>query len=171
MKRYLTLAALLLSFSLAYCQEAPKMEFVCELNVKLNPALVPGETPHGIRRIIPITGGTVTGPAIKGEIIDGGADWQIIRKDGVAEIDARYAVKTDDGTLIYIKNTGIRVASAEVAAKLAKGEAVPASEYYFRTVLTFEAPLGKYDWLNKALFVCNAEKVPGAAIIRVWRVL
>jgi hypothetical protein len=72
----------------SFAQDAPKLDFFCELKVKLDPALVVGETAHGIRRIIPIIGGSVEGPKIKGEIISGGADWQVLRKDGVMELEA-----------------------------------------------------------------------------------
>lgn len=171
MRKYLTIVLLLLCIKLCYAQEAPKLAYFCELNTKIDPALLMGDTPDGVRRIIPIVGGTVTGPAIKGEILSGGADWQIIRKDGVAEIDARYQLKTDDGTIICISNKGLRVASAEIAAKLAKGEKVPAGDYYFRTTARFVAPFGKYEWLNNAVFICTGEKIPGAVLIKVWKVL
>jgi len=161
----------LLSPFLAMAQSPPELEFVCELQVKLDPALVVGETAHGIRRIIPITGGQVKGPSISGEIIESGADWQILRADGVTELEAHYQFRTDDGALIYIKNVGIRVASPEVAAKMARGETVDPSEYYFRAVPKFEAPQGKYGYLNDAIFICTGERTPDAVKIRVWKVL
>lgn len=152
--------------------EAPGLEFVCELKVKLNPALVVGETGHGVRRIIPIIGGTVEGPKIKGEILNGGADWQVVRKDGVAELEAHYQFRTDDGVLVYVKNIGIRAATPEVAARIAKGEQVSPSEYYFRAVPKFEAPFGsKYEWLNNAIFICKALRNPDNVSIQVWKVL
>jgi hypothetical protein len=123
--------------------EAPGLEYVCELKIKLKPALVVGETSHGTRRIIPITGGSFEGPKMKGEILDGGADWQIVRKDGVSELEAHYQIKTDDGVVIYIKNVGLRVATPEIAAKIAKGEVVSPNDYYFRAIPKFEAPIGK----------------------------
>jgi Protein of unknown function (DUF3237) len=174
MKKSLLFCILFFLFSiitLAQTPESPKLEYVCELKVKLNPAMVVGETPHGTRRIIPIIGGEVTGPKIKGEIINGGADWQIVRKDGVAELEAHYQFKTDDNTLIYVKNIGLRVATPEVAAKIAKGEKVPSTEYYFRTVMKFEAPTGKYDWMNNTIFVCVGERNPDNVSIKVWKVL
>jgi hypothetical protein len=165
----------LLSFSfLAYAQSIPQgpgLEYVCELKVKLNPPYVVGETPHGLRRIIPIIGGTVEGPKIKGEILSGGADWQIVRKDGVAELEAHYQMKTDDGVTIYIKNVGMRVATPEVAARIGKGEQVNPSEYYFRAIPKFEAPTGKYDWMNNAIFVCTGERNPDNVSIKVWKLL
>lgn len=152
-------------------QVAPGLDYFCTLQVKLDPALVVGETPHGMRRIIPIIGGTVEGPAIKGEILKGGADWQVVRKDGVAELEAHYQFKTDDGVLVYVKNTGLRVASPEVAARIAAGEKVDASQYYFRAIPKFEAPAGKYAWINNTIFVCTGERLPDAVLIRVWRLL
>ena len=151
--------------------KAPGLEYVCELKVKLSPPYVVGETPHGLRRIIPIIGGTVDGPKIKAEILPGGADWQIVRKDGVAELEAHYQMKTDDGVTIYIKNLGLRVASPEVAARIGKGEQVSPSEYYFRAIPKFEAPTGKYDWMNNALFVCTGERNPDNVSIKVWKLL
>lgn len=149
---------------------APKLEFICELKVLLKPPFIVGETPHGLRRIIPIVGGTFDGPKIKGEILDGGADWQIVRSDGVAELEAHYQIKTDDGVIIYIKNTGLRVATPEVAARIGRGELVPASEYYFRAVPKFEAPKGKYEWMNNAIFICSGIRNPDNVAIQVWKV-
>lgn len=166
---------LIIASVISYAQappEAPGLEFVCELKVKLNPALVVGETGHGVRRIIPIIGGTVQGPKMKGEILSGGADWQVVRKDGVAELEAHYQFKTDDGVLVYIKNVGIRAATPEVAARIAKGEQVDPNEYYFRAVPKFEAPFGsKYEWLNNAIFICKALRNPDSVSIQVWKVL
>ena len=150
---------------------APGLSFVGQLNVKIGAPYVVGETPHGVRRIVPIIGGTVDGPGLKGEILNNGADWQIVRKDGVAEVEAHYEFKTDDGVIIYIKNVGLRVATPEVAARIGRGEQVSPSEYYFRSVPKFEAPPGKYDWLNNAIFICTAFRNPETVIIQVWKVL
>lgn len=168
------LTLLLLISAFAFAQTTPKapgLEYVCELKVKLNAPYVVGETPHGLRRIIPIVGGTVDGPKIKGEILNGGADWQIVRKDGVAELEAHYQIKTDDGVTIYIKNLGLRVATPEVAARIGKGEQVSPSEYYFRAIPKFEAPIGKYDWMNNTIFVCTGERNPDHVVIKVWKLL
>ena len=154
-----------------FAQEPPKLEFFCSLNVKLDKPLLLGQTPHGTRRIIPIIGGQVEGPNIRGEILPGGADWQVVRADGVAELEAHYQFRTEDGTLIYIKNIGLRVASPEIAAKISRGEKVDASQYYFRTSPKFEAPAGKYEWVNNTLFICTGERIADAVLIKVFRVL
>ncbi len=151
--------------------EAPHLEFVCELKVNIAPALTVGETPHGTRRIIPITGGTFSGPNLKGTIINGGADWQIVRKDGTTELNALYTLQTDDGTLIYVNNKGIRVATPDVAKRIANGEQVSPDAYYFRAIPIFETPPGKYDWLMKTLFVSKGIRNPEGVIIQVWKIL
>jgi hypothetical protein len=150
--------------------QAPQLEFVCELHVKIAPALVVGETPHGTRRIIPITGGTFSGPNMKGTIINGGADWQVLRKDGTTELNALYTLQTDDGVLIYINNKGIRVATPEVARRIANGEKVSPNDYYFRAAPIFETPPGKYEWLTQALFIAKAIRDPDGVIIQVWKI-
>ena len=152
--------------------DAPKLDFVCELKVKLKPAIVVGETPHGTRRIIPIIGGSFEGPKMKGEILEGGADWQIVRKDGVSELEAHYQIKTDDGVVIYIKNVGLRVATPEIAAKIAKGEVVSPNDYYFRAIPKFDAPIGsKYEWMNNSIFICKGIRNPEGVVILVWKIL
>jgi hypothetical protein len=149
----------------------PKLDFVCELKIKLRPPIVVGATPHGLRRIIPILGGTFEGPMMKGEVMDGGADWQIVRKDGVAELEAHYQIKTHDGVIIYIKNVGLRIASPEVTARLGKGEVVSPNEYYMATSLKFEAPHGKYEWLNNGIYFSKGIRNPDNVTIQVWKVL
>lgn len=150
---------------------APGLEFICELQVTVDPALVVGETMHGTRRIIPITGGTFSGPKLKGTIVNGGADWQLVHPNGVAELNALYTLKTDDGTLIYINNRGMRSATPETAQRIANGESVNPDDYYFRAAPSFEAPPGKYDWLNRALFISKGIRAPKGVTIQVWQVL
>jgi hypothetical protein len=163
---------LLCSMGTIFAQDAPKLEFFCELQVKLSPALSVGETAHGTRRIIPIIGGTVEGPGIKGEIFNGGADWQVVRKDGVAELEAHYQFKTDDGSIVYVKNIGVRVATPDVAARIARGEKVDASQYYFRAIPKLETSLSsKYAWINDTIFVCTGERLPDAVKIRIYKLL
>ena len=122
----------------------PTLEFIFEAKVTLDPPQDLGVTTYGKRRIIPITGGTFEGTDMKGTILPGGADWQTVRADGSADLEARYTLKTDDGVLMYIQNKGIRHAKPEVLARLAKGEKVDPREYYMRTAATFEVADGKY---------------------------
>ena len=150
--------------------EQPQLQFVCELTVQVGTPQLVGDTGDGTRRIIPLLGGTFTGPGLQGVILPGGADWKLLKKDGIADIDARYSLLTNDGTLIYISNKGIRVAPEEVLTKLANGEEVNPGTYYFKTIPTFETAKGKYDWLMRSLFIANGIRNPANVVIQVWKV-
>jgi hypothetical protein len=151
--------------------EYPKLEFAFELKVHVSQPQEMGTTAKGIRKIVPITGGSFAGPEINGTIISGGYDWQLIRTDGVAEIDARYLLKTDGGALIIIVNKGLRHGPADVMQRLAKGETVDPSLYYFRSIPFFEKSKKEYDWLTKNIFLASSVRDPDLVIIRVWKVL
>ena len=142
-------------------------EFVFEVRAEVAEPRVIGPSSHGLRRVVPILGGTVSGPRFSGRVVPGGADWQYVRPDGVLSAEARYALEADDGTLVMVTNRGLRHGPAEVIERIARGEEVASTEYYFRTVAEIEAPLGSpYDWMNKALFIGIAERKAAAAIIR-----
>ncbi len=151
--------------------EDSKLEFAFELKVQISKPQEIGVTAKGTRRIVHITGGSFEGPGIKGMIVPGGYDWQLLRTDGVTEIDARYALKTDDGALITVVNVGLRHGPPDVMQKLAKGEPVDPSLYYFRTVPFFETSETKYNWLTKNIFLATGIREPELVIIRVWKVL
>jgi hypothetical protein len=150
---------------------ALRAEFVFEARVKVDKPLVIGQSAHGLRRVVPISGGTVSGPALKGTVVPGGADWQFVRPDGVLDVQAKYTLQAEDGTLIMVDNRGLRHAPPAVLERMAKGEQVPGNEYYFRTSAQFEAPIGsKYEWLNRSVFIGVAERHPDAAVIRFYKV-
>ena len=151
--------------------EIPQLEFAFELKIHVARPEEVGVTAKGTRKIVAITGGSFEGPDIKGVIVPGGYDWQLIRTDGVAEIDARYVLKTDDGALITIVNKGLRHGPADVMQRLAKGEVVDPSLYYFRSVVSFETGEKKYDWLTKNMFMATGSREPQLVIIRVWKIL
>jgi hypothetical protein len=125
------------------------LRFVMELLVEIGPALGVGSTPRGLRRVIPTTGGSFEGPDLRGIVVPGGADWNLRRPDGVAEIWARYTLQTDDGILISVTNAG-----------LARGTP-GAPDRYARTVPTFEVGHGRYAWLERSVFVGTLERHPG----------
>ena len=106
------------------------------------------------KRLIPITGGTFSGPKLSGAVISGGGDWQTIGPDGTTEIFARYTLRAEDGTMIGVVNPGIRRGPPEVMKRLAAGEKVDPSLYYFRTVPAFDVADGPHDWLRKSIFLC-----------------
>lgn len=141
-----------------------------DARVTLAPAIELGDTPAGRRRIIPITGGTFAGARLRGRVLDGGADWQVIRADGTAELDTRYTLETDDGAIVYIQNWGYRHGPAEVIARLARGEAVDPKTYYFRTVPTFETAAPKYAWLNSIICVGTGARHADAVELGVFEV-
>ncbi len=141
-------------------------EFVFEVRAKVDQPLVVGQTSHGLRRVIPILGGTVTGPRLQGAVLAGGADWQYVRADGVLSLEARYTIRAADGTLVSVTNRGMRHGPPEIIERITRGEPVAAGSYYFRTFAEFEAPVGPLDWLNKALFLGLAERLPDAAVVR-----
>jgi Protein of unknown function (DUF3237) len=149
----------------------PDLEFVYEANATLGAPISIGVTPDGARRIIPIIGGVVEGPLIRGELIGGGADWQLTRPDGVTVVDATYALQTADGAIIQIRNRGLRHGPPEVMAALARGEEVDPSAYYFRSAPEFVAPEGRYEWFNRSIFVCAGARYSQSIKLWVWRVI
>lgn len=152
--------------------QQPQLEFAFRISVDLTGGVQEiGETGKGIRKVVPITGGTFEGPNIKGNVVPGGYDWQLVRTDGVVEIDARYLLQTDDGDLITLTNTGLRHGPPEVMQRLAKGEEVDASEYYFRSIPIFETGNAKYNWLNSSVFMATGTRKPKQVLIDVWRVV
>jgi hypothetical protein len=144
----------------------PELEFLGRWSVDLiAPVWELGQTSDlGKRRIIPITGGEFEGPNFKGKILNNGADWQVLTKDGLAIIDTRYLLQTDDGALVYLQTKGYRYGPPEVMEKVAKGEVVDASLYYFRVYMQFETSSPKYDWLNRAMAIGFAMRL-GQAVV------
>ncbi len=150
--------------------EAPRLEFAFEARVTIAPTVEMGETPRGRQRMIPITGGVVDGPNFKGEVLPGGADWQVIRPDGVAELTAQYVIRADDANIAVI-NRALRHAPPEVNARLLANEKVDPDLVYFRGSPTFASPSAKHGWLNKSIFVCTGERGPDGVKINFFRVL
>jgi hypothetical protein len=147
-----------------------ELEFAFELRVEVSAIQVMGDTPKGNRRMIPITGGTFEGPRIQGKIQPGGYDWQIIRTDGVAELDARYVLETSEVVLITIVNQGLRRGAADVMKRLAEGKDVNPSEYYFRSIPIFETADPRYAWLTQSVFVATGIRKPDKVLIQVYKV-
>ena len=129
-----------------------------------------GETPQGRRRIIGITGGRFSGERLSGRVLPGGADWQLVRADGVADLDARYTLETEDGALIYVRNRGYRHGPAAVLTKLSKGENVDPSLYYMRTTPRFETGDARYAWLNRMVCVATGARRPAAVELDVYEI-
>lgn len=131
----------------------PRLDHFCTLRVELAPIRAMGQGRAGVRRIIPIVGGTVEGPELSGRVLDVGADWQTVFADGLAELDTRYAIETSDGAVIEIVNYGYRHGPPEVIAAIGRGEAVDPDSYYMRTQARLETGDARYEWVNRTLFV------------------
>jgi hypothetical protein len=138
--------------------------------ITLAPAQELGDAPQGRRRIIGITGGRFSGERLSGRVLPGGADWQLVRADGVADLDARYTLETSDGALIYVRNRGYRHGSPEIIRRLASGEAVDPSLYYMRTTPRFETGDARYAWLNRIICVASGARRTAAVDLEVFEV-
>lgn len=145
-------------------KNAPELEFALQLRVTLGEAYSVGETQHGRRNVIPITGGTFEGPQLKGTILNGGADYQMADSRGRTEIEAIYGIKTDDGVYIHVRNRGIICGGKDENGS---------PTFYFRAAPQFEAPVdSRYAWLNNALFICAPEWDQSfkGIVLNVWKV-
>lgn len=148
----------------------PTLERLFRAVVEIAAPLSVGLTPRGERRIIPITGGRFEGEKIAGDVLPGGADWQLVRPDGTALLEARYTLRTQDGALVYVRNRGVRSGPPDVLARLAHGEAVDPASYYFRTRPEFETGAPQYAWLNDLLAVCSAVRAANAVTLDFYAV-
>ncbi len=149
----------------------PELRFAFEIEVEVSSPLDLGVTQAGHRRIVPIAGGLVSGPKLRGRVLPLGADWQILRPDGTADLDARYTIQADDGALIYVLNRGLRHGPAEVLSRLNRGERVDPASYYFRSSASFETSAPEHAWLTRAVVVGVGERYPDKVAIRFWEVL
>ena len=157
------LTALALAAPITAHAAEPTLEFAFEETVMLDADVPVGTTSVGTRNIVPITGGTFEGPGIHGTIMAGGWDWQLRRADGCLQIKADYMLRTDDGAVINVVNTGVSCRAKDPKAVV-------------RTHPVFEAPQGKYDWLSQSCFVGTLDPVSlpdgkRAVRIRFYRVI
>jgi uncharacterized protein DUF3237 len=130
-----------------------------------------GVTASGHRRIVPIDGGEFDGPKLQGTVLAGGADWMVIDSDGVAHVDVRLTLQTNDGDRIYMTYRGLRHGPAAVMARLQRGELVEPSEYYFRITASFETGSKKYAWLNRILAIGVGHRLPAGPVYYIHEIL
>jgi hypothetical protein len=155
----------------AFQLPAPRLSPVYRLEAALGEPLDLGDTAQGRRRVVALTDGTFTGPELSGKLLPGAsADWQIVLPDGTAIADLRYTLQTDGGDLLYVQARGVRHGSAEVLARLGRGEAVDAGEYTFRTSTQIETAAPELDWLNKGVFVSVGGRRPAGVIYETYLV-
>ena len=149
-----------------------KSRHLFDISIELHPIQVLGKTPAGERRIFPVSGGSFTGERLRGEILPhAGSDLLLTRSDGSYQQDVRLVLRTDDEVLILVTYRGVRYSSPEVAARIASGELVDASEYYLRIAPFFETADTKYQWLNNIVAIGVGERIPNGVIYHVFEIL
>ncbi len=148
----------------------PELKFFADLSVEVAKPIEVGQTIHGKRRLIPILGGTVTGNGWTARVLPGGADFQLIVNAQMAELDARYALETDAGDVIYVENHAVRTASPEVMAQLIQGQAVNPASVYFRCTPRFETASPALSWISERLFIGTGARHPDRVVMRFFEV-
>jgi hypothetical protein len=146
----------------------PTLRFFADLAVRVDTPQEVGRGPRGVRRLIPILGGEATGEGWRGRVRPGGADFQLLVSDTLAELDARYVIELDGGDLVYVQNRAVRSGPPELMAKLARGEPVDPALIYFRCSPTFETASKALGWINERMFVGSGVRRPDQVLIRVF---
>ena len=147
------------------------LEHIADLRVTVADPIEIGPTPAGQRRVIPITGGEVKGPRLQGRVLSAGADYQLIRNDGVAELEAKYVIETHDHARIYVMNRGLRHGPADAMRKLQRGEPVDPALIYFRSTPQFETAVAEYSWLARHVFVAEGVRHPDYVLLSIYQVM
>lgn len=145
----------------------PGLEPAFTVEVELGLIEDHGMTRAGHRRIVPIVGGSVRG-VFDGQILPGGADWQLVRADGSIEIDGRYSARADDGSLLFLHALGVRSGAPEVLEALLRGDQVDPSDYYFRTLVTLECSVRPE--LERCLFIASCVREADRVAYAAYRV-
>lgn len=148
-----------------------QFEFMMTVSAEVGEIQTMGPGPLGERRLIPVNGGTFEGPGLRGAVLPGGNDWQIVRTDGVLDLDARYALREEGGAVIRVVSQGMRHGPPDVLAALGRGEDVDPSKYFFRTAMRFETGDQKLAWLNKTMAVASAVRKARRVELTVYRLL
>ena len=148
----------------------PELKFFADLSVQVDKPQEVGKTHHGVRRVIPILGGTVEAQGWRGRVLSGGADFQLLLGPSMAELDARYVIETDAGDMIFVTNRAVRTASPEVMAKIIRGEPVDPSTVYFRCSPSFETASPTLSWIAERLFVGTGARHPDKVVMRFFAV-
>jgi hypothetical protein len=148
-----------------------RSELLMELIIEVGEVLSLGAAPAGERRVVGILGGTFVGPELRGEVLPGGADWQLARRDGVVEVDAHYALREAGGGIIRVLSQGYRHSPSAVLEALARGEAVDPEAYFFHTFMRFETGAPHLEWLNGTMAVSTGERQARRVLLRADRLL
>jgi hypothetical protein len=147
----------------------PTLEHAFDVEAEIADPIEVGDTGDGHRRIIPISGGTVSG-RINGKVLPAGADYQLFRIDRPSKLIAKYAIETETGSTVYVQNRGIRVATSEVSERIRDGKEVDPEEVYFRSTPQFETADPDLKWLERNIFVCGGVRRPYGVKLSFYRV-
>jgi hypothetical protein len=150
--------------------QAPPLTYLTQIRCEVGEILTLGMATMGERRVVPLLGGEVEGPAITGRIVPGGTDWQWHRSDGALELAAHYMIETAEGARIEVQSNGLRHGPPEVLARLARGETVDPSEYFFRTLMRFATGDARHEYLNRVLALARGRREARRVILDVWQV-
>ncbi len=148
----------------------PTLNFFADLSVQVDKPQEVGLTHHGVRRLIPILGGQVQGQGWTARVLPGGADFQLIVNERMAELDARYTIETDAGDLIFVQNYAVRTAAPDIMARLVRGEPVPPESVYFRCSPRFETASASLGWISERLFIGTGARYPDKVVMRFFDV-
>lgn len=148
----------------------PPLNFFADLSVQVDAPQEVGQVARGRRRLIPILGGEATGDGWRARVLPGGADFQLVVNDTLAELDARYVLETDAGDLVYVRNRAIRSGPADLMARLVRGEPVDPALIYFRCSPSFETASTALGWINERMFVGTGARHPDKVVMRFFEV-
>lgn len=147
------------------------LAFAARITVEVGHPITVGQTPGGLRRVVPIIGGHISGPRLSGRVVAAGADYQLLGDDGVSVLDARYVLETGDGAVVYVVNQGLRRGPPDVMARLARGEPVDPAGIYFRSTPRFETEACAHLWLTRSIFLASGVREPDRVVLSVYEVV
>lgn len=148
----------------------PPLKFFADLAIQVAKPHEVGRTAHGLRRLIPILSGEAVGNGWRARVLPGGADFQLVVSDTLAELDARYVLETDGGDLIYVQNRAIRSGPPELMARLVRGETVDPALIYFRCSPSFETVSPSLGWINERMFLGSGARYPDQVVMTFYEV-
>ncbi len=151
--------------------DTPPLKHFADLSVQVGPPQQLGPTARGLRRLIPIVGGQAQGHGWSARVLPGGADFQLVASDTLAELDARYMLETDAGDLIYVTNRALRSGPPQLMARLVRGEPVDPALVYFRCAPSFETASPALRWITERVFVGSGARHPAEVVMTFWEVL
>lgn len=151
--------------------DPPELTFIARIEVEVGEVIDIGTTAQGVRRVVPIRGGRVSGPDLSGRVLDAGADFQRYPTRDLAYLQANYVLELEGGDRILVENQAIRSADPVELSLMMAGGTVDPSRVYFRCVPFLSADeAGPHAWMNRTLFIGTGERRPDGVQIDVFRV-